>query len=166
MSSLPDATADNDRAHFDALTQLHESQRWGIKYLYDRLGIIDNKTSALLRFNGVAMGFLAVLVSRILERPELFVEPRKLTVVATIALFLFGYAEVQAFNIFWLRFDRVAQNRSLAEYKDAFFDVTCRREGYYRQAFIASVVAAIAFFVVILWMILPFLTAAGPYAGK
>ena len=161
MSPLPEATVENDRAHFDALTGAADPQRWGIKYLYDRLGIIDNKTSALLRFNGVAMGFLAVLSSRILERPELFFEPRKLMVIATIALLLFGYAEVQAFEIFSLRFDRIAQDRSFDEYKAAFFDVTCRRENYYRQAFVASAVASSAFFVVILW-----LSAAGPYAGK
>src|SRR5262245_8233570 len=114
--SMPKATVDNDRAHLAALTAvraaapsssdgLTEQERWGVKYLYDRLGIIDNKTSALLRFNGVAMGFLAVLVSRILERPELFAQPRVLLVIVAVALSLFGYAECLSFRIFWLRFD-------------------------------------------------------------
>jgi hypothetical protein len=166
--TVPDATPHNDREHFDALTGpgISDPQRWGVKYLYDRLGILDNKTSALLRFNGVAMGFLAVLVARIIERPDLFAQPRKLMLLATGTLFCFGFAEIQAFNIFWLRFDRVTQSRTFDQYKTTFFEITCRREGYYRQAFVASALGSLAFFVVILWMILPFLTAIGPHASK
>ena len=163
---LPAASVENDQAHFASLIALDERERWGIKYLYDRLGIIDNKTSSLLRFNGVAMGFLAILASRILERHELVANPRALLVVAMIALLLFGFAEYQALKIFWLQFDRIGPGRSVGDYKEAFFDITCKRENYYRQAFRASCAAAVAFFIVILWMIVPYLIAAVPdHAG-
>lgn len=61
---VPEATRDNDAAHFAALTTtrgvipddskqgLTDAERWGVKYLYDRLNILDSKTSSLLRFNG------------------------------------------------------------------------------------------------------------------
>ena len=159
---VPAATVENDRVHFARLIELDEKQRWGIKYLYDRLGIVDNKTSALLRFNGVAMGFVAVLASRILDRPDLFAHPRPLLVVIVVALGLFGIAEARALKIFWLHFDRIGPGRTPDEYKEAFFEITCKREGYYQQAFRASCAAVVAFFVVILWMILPYLIAGLP----
>ena len=173
ISSPLDDKVGIDRAHFDYLIAvrgtapgLTDQERWGVKYLYDRLGILDNKTSALLRFNGVAMGFLAVLVSRILEKPELFAIPRGLVLFAAFALLLFGFAEMRAFQIFWLRFDRIGGDRTFEIYKDAFFTVTCRREEYYRQAFAASGAAAFMFFLGILWMIVPFVIVVGPYAPK
>jgi hypothetical protein len=159
MSQIPAATVANDRTHYAALTALKDEQ-WTIKYLYDRLGIIDNKTSALLRFNGVAMGFLGVLVSRILERPSLVAAPRGLLFVAMLILAIFAFAEWKAFQIFWLHFDRIGPERSVHEYKEAFFEITCQREICYRQAFRASALAAAGFFMVIIWMAVPVLVGA------
>jgi hypothetical protein len=97
---VPAANMANDRAHVEALTQLTSQQQWAIKYLYDRLGIIDNKTSGLLRFNAVVMGFLAVLATRFNDLGAK--APKTLLSAACVTFVLLALAEYQAFRIFYL----------------------------------------------------------------
>lgn len=157
MVAVPETTEDNDVKHVETLRGLEGPDQWTIKYLYDRLGIIDNKTSALLRFNGVAMGFLSVLMSRILEHHQLFVRPVLLLALCLVTLLAFGFAELAAFKIFWLKFDRLADGgpAEIGRYKRNFSEITCDRERKYRSAFKVSAAASLGFFVVISWMAVP-----------
>ena len=61
---------DRDKAHYAFLKQADSNELWCIKYLYDRLNIIDSKIGAILRLNGLGIGFMSVLVFQILRSIE------------------------------------------------------------------------------------------------
>jgi hypothetical protein len=151
---VPASNMLNDKAHFDELVKLDAREQWAVKYLYDRLGIIDNKTSALLRFNAVAMGFLAVLATRIGEPGTAVQAPKSLLGLALLTFILLAVAEYEAFRIFYLRFDRIAGGRTLDDYKSAFFEITCEREKRYRTALWVSGLGGLLFTSLFIVMIL------------
>jgi hypothetical protein len=53
----------DERTHFEVIRALTGNEFNAIKYLYDRLNIIDAKTSALLRFNALLFGIITLVVS-------------------------------------------------------------------------------------------------------
>lgn len=73
---------------------------------------------------------------------------------ALITLSLLCAAEVFAFMIFYLKFDRIAGVRSFEDYKITFFEITCRREQYYWWAWILSAIGGGLFVVLIAAMII------------
>jgi hypothetical protein len=154
--TVPAATLQNDANHYLALCQLHAPEQWAVKYLYDRLNIIDNKTSALLRFNGVALGFLAVLGSRLAESDALtaHIPPGPYLGGCFVILLWLSYAEYQAFRIFYLHFDRVTSDRTFEQYKQTFFQITCEREGRFRKALWASRIGGLLFVVLVSCLLL------------
>jgi hypothetical protein len=157
MSRKPPALVENDKTHFNALVALSPGQQWGVKYLYDRLNIIDSKTSALLRFNGIALGFLTLLALRILEaHATLNLRPYAGSYLALccVIFILLSYAEYQAFCIFYLKFDRITAHRSFDDYLEAFFRITCSRERRYHRALWASAVGGALFVFLVLALIL------------
>jgi hypothetical protein len=131
---VPASNVFNDKAHLDELVKLDAREQWAVKYLYDRLGIIDNKTSALLRFNAVAMGFLAVLATRIGEPGSAVQAPKLLLGLSLLTFAMLAVAEYEAFRIFYLHFDRIAGGRTFDDYKNTFFEITCERGKRYRTA--------------------------------
>lgn len=143
-----------EAAHYAALAARKDDQ-WYVKYLYDRLSIIDNKTSALLRLNGVILGFVTVAVFRVIENNQLVPLPGLfLGVSATIFLLLF-LAETQSFQIFYLRFDRVLDEADFVRYLSTFYDITLRRETIFRRlrlySFLGTWLFSLTFLVVASW---------------
>jgi hypothetical protein len=150
MSDKPEANLANEAAHYDFLkSEAAAEDRWPIKYLYDRLGIVDNKTGALARFNGVVIGFLSVVVFRIVELQSKLSAPDAvpsfvsqyadlMLLAALVILAALGYAEILASQIFYLRFDRIKNAGDLERYKRNFFEITIKREGLFRRALLFS----------------------------
>jgi hypothetical protein len=152
----PTPTPDNDRVHYEFLKNKDDVQ-WPIKYLYDRLNILDSKTSALLRFNGVMLGFVAVLALRIIESKDLNLRPHPGWYLGgcVVILLLLTFAEWQAFKIFSLQFDRInPPTRTLADFENAFFETTCLREKIYASVLTASKIGGLLFVLLILALIL------------
>ncbi|MDI4658541.1 hypothetical protein [Xanthobacter autotrophicus] len=145
-SLKPDPTVENDRSHFDCLQNLTSQQQWAVKYLYDRLGIIDNKMSALLRLNGIVIGFLTVAVFRVAENSAIVPWPILFLSACFIVFLLLTIAEIMGALIFYLKFDRVTASRTFDDYCKTAMAITITREREYRAAFWTSV-AGIALFI-------------------
>lgn len=144
MAPAPSAI-EADHSHYAALGGLKDDQ-WQIKYLYDRLGVVDNKTSALLRLNGVIMGFVTVAVFRVIELQEKIVPfPGLFLLFSSIIFLLLFYAEYASFRIFYLRFDRIYDQNDFEKYKETFFRITVQRESIFRRLRITSFLGTFLF---------------------
>lgn len=122
-----------ERNHYQTLQNLKEEQ-WQIKYLYDRLSIVDNKTSALMRVNGVMMGFVTVATFRVIElKTQIVPLPGLFLLVSTIIFISLFVAEIYSFSIFYLKFDRINNIEDFHRYKDTFFTITIARERKFRR---------------------------------
>lgn len=146
----PAATLANDRHHFEQLQELDGRQQWAVKYLYDRLGIIDNKTSALLRVNGIIIGFVTVAVFRVAEKPDIVAWPIIFLGVCAAIFLLLAFAEIMGARIFYLAFDRVTPERTFDAYRDTTMEITIKREGQYRALLWTSVLGMALFIVLFL----------------
>ena len=146
----PEATRENDQYHFEHLQALDSRQQWAVKYLYDRLGIIDNKTSALLRVNGIIIGFVTVAVFRVAEKPDIVAWPVVFLSVCAAIFLLLAFAEIMGARIFYLAFDRVTPERTFADYRDTTMEITIKREGQYRALLWTSVLGMTLFIVLFL----------------
>jgi hypothetical protein len=116
--------------HWRFLKRLEGPQQWAIKYLYDRLNILDSKAGALMRTNGMIIGFLGAIVAGLLLRGETKLGWVHAVVLAGIVVVfaLLAYAEALSFRIFALRFDRIRGSDDLPRYLEVFFRITIRRE--------------------------------------
>lgn len=147
-SSKPVPTIENDQSHFDCLQGLTSQQQWSVKYLYDRLGIIDNKMSALLRLNGIILGFLTVAVFRVAENSGIIPWPIIFLSTCFVIFVLLTIAEIMGALIFYLKFDRITSKRTFEDYCTTAMRITISRERQYRAAFWTSA-AGIALFIVL-----------------
>lgn len=143
-------TVEDDQSHFRHLMTLAGPEQWAVKYLYDRLGIIDNKMSALLRLNGIIIGFLSLAVFRVAENAKIVPWPILFLVMCVVVFTVLTYAEVMGARIFYLAFDRVTPLRTFDEYCKTAMTITITRERQYRQAFWASVVGIALFILMFL----------------
>jgi hypothetical protein len=129
MAEPRHGTMELERAHYRFLGSLPGPEQWAIKYLYDRLNILDSKAGALMRSNGMIIGFLGAIVVGLLRDANVQTGVRGFALAGIIVIFaLLARAEVLSFRIFGLQFDRVEDERDLARYLEVFFDVTMRRE--------------------------------------
>ncbi|WP_147385593.1 hypothetical protein [Oleomonas cavernae] len=141
--SKPEATLQNEDAHYQTLLLLKDEQ-WNIKYLYDRLNIIDSKSSALLRFNGVIFGFLGLLVFRLVDKfdpltqQSPFPYPFSMMLLCLFCFLFLAYAEFCCGIIFYLKFDRITDIKYLECYKKNFFNITIDRERWFRRALLST----------------------------
>ncbi|ABS66442.1 hypothetical protein Xaut_1193 [Xanthobacter versatilis] len=139
-------TLEDDENHFGYLKKLEGPEQWAVKYLYDRLGIIDNKMSALLRLNGIIIGFLSLAVFRVAENSKIVTWPIIFLSMCVVVFVVLTYAEIMGARIFYLAFDRVTPSRTFDDYCKTAMNITITRERQYRQAFWASV-GGIALFI-------------------
>tara|TARA_R110002096_G_scaffold101831_1_gene225247 strand:+ start:2070 stop:2624 length:555 start_codon:yes stop_codon:yes gene_type:complete len=147
---------DRDKAHYAFLKQADSNELWCIKYLYDRLNIIDSKIGAILRLNGLGIGFMSVLVFQILRSIEscsagaagaaatdagiaatcqpLIPWPGIFLLMAAVIFVLLFAAVYLGLTVFYLRFDRIGDAVDFDAYKERFFRLTIERERKLRWA--------------------------------
>lgn len=126
--SLPQREQQIEEAHYAYLTGLDPGKQWGVKYLYDRLNIIDAKTSALLRVNSTIIGFLGAIVALIPRAQPGFPPHKGLFLIFAIAiLMILAASDILSLRIFRLKFDHV-ENNDFVKYRDHFFEVTHQRQ--------------------------------------
>ena len=106
-----DATADEiarEQAHITVIRALSGNTPFNaVRYLYDRLNIIDAKTSALLRFNAFFFAGFSVLAAILRDRTHVLpVWAQWILVAALVALVL---STAVCFVMFRLQFDHVTR---------------------------------------------------------
>ncbi|TCT03158.1 hypothetical protein [Aquabacter spiritensis] len=138
MIEKPRPTLETDIFHFEALSA--RKDQWAIKYLYDRLGIIDSKMSSLLRVNGIIMGFVTVAVFKVVEKSDIISWPILFLSVCIAIFILLAWAEIMGTRIFYLAFDRISPDRPFDVYRDTTIQITLKRERQYRFALWTSAV--------------------------
>ena len=140
---VSEATLKTEEDHYNFLKDCGPDQ-WPIKYLYDRLGILDNKAGALARFNAVVIGFLSTAVFQVISHSRstggdgtavlATKHPDVLLWAILLILLTLGYAEYLSSRIFSLKFDRIKDAGDLERYKRNFFIITLKREKAFRLA--------------------------------
>lgn len=156
---VKDSELDRDKAHYAFLQADAQAkdEQWCIKYLYDRLNIIDSKIGAILRLNGLGIGFMSVLVFQILRSLQgchatatippllpgtalaancqpLVGWPGIFLLMAALVFLLLAAAVFLGLTVFYLRFDRIAGKADFEPYKERFFRLTIERERKLRWA--------------------------------
>jgi hypothetical protein len=131
MDPAQDVFPDNlksDEYHYQFLKKNPEVQ-WPLGYLYTRLNVIDTKTSALLRVNSTIIGFLGAIVVFLLGRGSEFpVDKRYVLVPIIFLLVVLVTSDILSFQIFRIRFDRIADDADFVRYRRTFYELTARRE--------------------------------------
>jgi len=150
-----------EEAHYEFLKGLENKEQWAVKYLYDRLNIIDSKTGALLRVNSTIIGFLgaiAVFLARSETGPFANHKAVFLYWIVANLVILVASDLISLFGIFWLRFDRIADAADFYRYRMKFYRVTKSRERWIRTVIVLSSIGEFAFaalFVVLALMEIP-----------
>ncbi|MBV8452819.1 MAG: hypothetical protein JOZ29_11170 [Deltaproteobacteria bacterium] len=141
-----------EETHYEFLRTLSGQEQWTIKYLYDRLNIIDSKTGALLRVNSTIMGFLGAIVVLLARRdlvPDLTLHKGWFLFFMILDLLVLLASDiVSLIGIFWLRFDRISDPEDFNRYRRRFYEVTRRREGFLQLVVVLSITGEIGFAVI------------------
>jgi hypothetical protein len=144
-----------DEAHYQFLKTLDPREQWAVKYLYDRLNIVDSKTGAMLRVNSVIIGFLGT-IAVLLARTDVKISwAGKAAVLCWITanLAILTISDLISLGaIFWLRFDRITDANDFGRYRQRFYEVTIKREGLLRIVIGLSFAGEIMFVLLFLFL--------------
>lgn len=143
-----------DEAHYQFLKGLDPREQWAVKYLYDRLNIVDSKTGAMLRVNSVVIGFLGTIVV-LLARFDPKILGGKVVVLSWIFINLIILMLSDLISLGWifrLRFDRIKDETDFYRYRQQFYDVTLRRERLLRVVIGLSFTGEIMFVLIFFWL--------------
>ena len=140
-------------AHWEYIKALVPDQGWKIKYLHDRLTIIDTKASALLRVNSTIMGFLGAIVALIPRLPAGEHFPPHPTIVLSaiiVILTVLAICDILSLYIFRLHFYRGTTTTtdpvaSLDEYHKDLEPLTTQREQIVSWLILLSSVGELGF---------------------
>ncbi len=125
---FPTKDLQRDESHYQFLKK-HPQEQWPLGYLYMRLNIIDTKTSALLRVNSTIIGFLGGIVVFILGHGSDFPLDKKSVLLPIVGLLVvLVTSDILSFQIFRIRFDRIADEEDFVRYRRQFYETTARRE--------------------------------------
>jgi hypothetical protein len=100
---------DLEDKHWQFIQKVDTAENWKIKYLHDRLSIIDAKAGSLLRVNSTIMGFLGAIVALIPRLPPGTNFPRYRTavlIVIMVILIILALCDILSLYIFKVRFYR------------------------------------------------------------
>jgi hypothetical protein len=142
-------------AHYEFLKGLSSQEQWTVKYLYDRLNIIDSKTGAMLRVNSTIIAFLGAIVVLLARSDSIPSHDLRSFILVWIIVNLIVLASSDLLSlrgIFWLRFDHIANAADFDRYRLRFCEVTALREKRLRTVIILSFIGELGF--VVLFLIL------------
>lgn len=130
-----------------------DDMEWNIiHYHYYRLGVVDNKTSSLLQYNGIVLATLAILVSS--DRDEIIINTNYEVILFFVSLLFSFISVITLLNSVSLKWRIICERSSLEDLHDSLLKATIVRTKTYVRALwlsrVSGVALAVLFFLVVI----------------